>query len=112
MNKDLDIAIEILKKNNQEHIIPFLENGLNSELINEILNTNFDELKELYSKTSNKNTEKLDNLAPILAFNPNKLSEEEDLKTKNIGIEIIKNNKFAVVTMAGGQGTRLRAYWT
>ena len=108
MEQDLAIAIEILKKNNQEHIIPFLENGLNKELINEVLDTNFEELKELYSKTSNKNTEKLDNLAPILAFNPNKLSEEEYVKTKNTGIDIIKNNKFAVATMAGGQGTRLR----
>ena len=36
-----------------------------------------------------------------------KLSNEELEKYKKIGEEVIKKNEFAVVTMAGGQGTRL-----
>lgn len=35
------------------------------------------------------------------------MSDEDQEKYTKLGEDIIKNNQYAVVTMAGGQGTRL-----
>ena len=101
MNTKFDTAKEILEKNNQAHIIPFLENGKNGELIDQILKIDFDELRELYEKTKVVINVKKDDLTPITALNPNKLSKEELNDIEKIGESIVRNNKFAVGTMAG-----------
>ena len=48
-------------------------------------------------------------IEPIQYIEKEKLSKEEKEKYSKIGIEEIKQGKLAVVTMAGGQGTRHRA---
>ena len=101
MNKDLNKTIKILEKYNQEEIIPFLENGKNTVLINQILNIDFDGLKELYKKTMKTESVQIAELQPVLSLNPDKLSQEKVKEIENIGIDIVKKNKFAVVTMAG-----------
>lgn len=101
MNTKFDTAKEILEKNNQMHIIPFLENGKNEELIDQILKIDFEELKELYKKTKDSSNVKKDELSPIAALNPNKLSKDELADIEKIGEDIVRNNKFAVSTMAG-----------
>lgn len=108
MNSNLNKAIDILKKNNQEHIIPFLEEGNNSALIEQVLNIDFKELNELYNKTKKEVDVQLDDIKPIIALNPSRLSQDKIQELKNVGMDIIKNSKYAVATMAGGQGTRLR----
>ena len=107
MNTKFEKALEILEKNNQKHVIPFLENGKNEELIDQILNIDFEELDELYEKTKNKIDIEQEDLSPISAVNPSKLDSDELDRLNEIGIDVVKNNKFAVATMAGGQGTRL-----
>ena len=104
--------IEILKANNQEHLLNYLkmanENG-KKELIKEIENINFDELKELY-KISKKDKEKAleSQLIEHIKFvDKYKMNEDDFNKYKVAGEKIIKNGEYAVVTMAGGQGTRL-----
>lgn len=111
MNNKYDRAKKILNKYNQKHVIQFLKfpgEIINNELIEQVLSIDFEELKELYNKTFESLYVDLEELQPIAGINPDKLSKEELEKYENIGIEIIKNNKFAVATMAGGQGTRLR----
>ena len=105
-----EMAIEILKKFGQEHIINWM-NKLNDEeknkLVNQVVNLNIEQVVDLYNNLSktfeigNKKIEK------IPATDIDKLSKEEFENYKNKGIEIIKNGQYAVVTMAGGQGTRL-----
>ena len=104
--------IEILKANNQEHLLNYLkmanENG-KKELIKEIENINFDELKELY-KISKKDKEKAleSQLIEHIKFvDKYKMNEDDFNKYKEAGEKIIKNGEYAVVTMAVGQGTRL-----
>lgn len=104
------IAIEILKKHKQEHIINWM-NKLNSEkkekLINQILTLNIDQVVDLYcnlSKTFEIGNKKIE---PIQANDISKFTEEQFITYKSIGENIIKNNEYAVITMAGGQGTRL-----
>ena len=103
-------AIEILKKFNQEHIIDWM-NKLNDEeqnkLVEQIVNLNIEQVVDLYNNLSqtfeigNKKIEK------ISATDIDKLPKDQFDNYKNIGIDVIKDGKYAVVTMAGGQGTRL-----
>ena len=98
-------AEELLKKYNQEHIIPYLEN--NEELEKQVLKIDFEELNKLCLKAKTSIVESLEHIEPINAINPDKLSQDEKEALIKRGKEVIFQNKLAVVTMAGGQGTRL-----
>jgi len=104
-------AKEILKQYKQEHIIEVINKSnmiIKDKLINQVLNIDFEELKALYEKTFEDIYVDLEELQPIAGVNPDRLTSEELTNYKKIGSDIIKSNKFAVATMAGGQGTRLR----
>jgi UDP-N-acetylglucosamine pyrophosphorylase len=104
-------AKEILKQYKQEHIIETINKSnmiIKDKLINQVLNMDFEELKELYEKTFEEIYVDLEEIQPIAGVNPDRLIKEELENYEKIGSDIIKNNKFAVATMAGGQGTRLR----
>lgn len=104
--------MNILKENNQEHLLKYLEmadKNQKAELIKEIENINFDELKELY-KISKRDKDKAigSQLIEHVKFvDKYKMNEDDFNKYKKVGENIIKNGEYAVVTMAGGQGTRL-----
>lgn len=104
-------AIRLLNKYNQKHIIDHinkLDEKTKEKIVNQVLNIDFDEITELYKKTFDDIYIDLEELLPIRAVNPSKLDKEELNKYIKIGEDLIKNNKFAIATMAGGQGTRLR----
>lgn len=110
MDNNYKKAIQILKKYNQEHVISFLEtsdNDIKEKLINQILKIDFKELKELHEKIFEDIYVDLEELQPIAGVNPDSLPKKKVEELEDIGISIIKNNKFAIATMAGGQGTRL-----
>lgn len=114
MNSDYNKAKDILIKYNQKHVIQFLkssEGDINYNLISQVLKIDFEEIKDLYNKTFEDLYVDLEELQPIAGVNPKRLLQQELEKYEQIGIEIIKSNKFAVSTMAGGQGTRLRTPW-
>ena len=103
-------AKDILKKYKQQHIIELIDKSdleVKNKLINQVLNIDFEELKELYDKTFEDLYVDLEELQPITGINPDRLTRYELEKYQKAGIDIIKRNKFAVATMAGGQGTRL-----
>ncbi len=103
-------SIEILKKFNQEHIISWmnkLEENKKIELINQIMNLNIEQVINLYNnlnKTFEIGNRKIEKIS---AIDIGKLSNEEFDNFKSIGENYIKNGEYAVITMAGGQGTRL-----
>ncbi len=104
--------IDVLKENNQEHLLKYLEMAneeQKQELINEIMDLDFKHIKELYSLSSRDNEKAIESciIEHTKFVDKYKISEEEFNRYKNIGEEIIKNGEYAVVTMAGGQGTRL-----
>lgn len=114
MDKKFIKAQEILKKYNQEHLLKFydnLEEKNKEKLLNQILETDFELLKDLYNNINVRKKIK-DEIAPIEYINKEKISDKEKEEYKETAKMMLKNNKYAVVTMAGGQGTRLRTQWT
>lgn len=104
-------AKEILKEYKQEHIIKIIDKSdieTKNKIINQVINIDFEELKELYDKTFESLYVDLEELLPIAGVNPERLTNEVLENYIKVGTDIIKSNKFAAATMAGGQGTRLR----
>ena len=110
MDDKLKKAKEILKKYNQEHLLYFyneLSEEEKNKLINQILDINFEKIINLYIN-SKKNEDLSDvKISPLSHIEKETLTEKELNYYIQIGEAIIKNNQVAVVTMAGGQGTRL-----
>ena len=103
---------KILKDNKQEHLIKYIERANDKQrknLINQIKNIDFENLKRLYNTSKESNEEKLkgEKIEHIKYVDKYKLEKDEIERLTKIGENIIKNNEYAVVTMAGGQGTRL-----
>jgi UDP-N-acetylglucosamine pyrophosphorylase len=110
MSNKLEKVKKILTTYNQEHLIYFYDEISDEQkdiLLNEILNINFDEILQLYNNSKKDKVIDKKDISPLNHFEKELFSNDEiDYYTK-IGENIIKSNQFAVVTMAGGQGTRL-----
>lgn len=103
---------QILKENNQEHLLKYIDMAdekQKQELIEEIKNINFKQLDELYSISKRDKEKAIESVIIEHTTFVDKYKEDENnlKKYKELGEEIIKNGEYAVVTMAGGQGTRL-----
>lgn len=109
MKSKLDCVNRLLKKYNQEHLLQFYDKIIDIEkkegLLNEILDIDFKKILDLYKKSmiNNINYE----VSPLEHLEKESLSELEIAKYSQVGENQVINKKFAVVTMAGGQGTRL-----
>lgn len=106
-------AKSLLKKYNQQQIISIADKMPEEKqemLAEQVLKIDFEELKELYEKTFEDIYVDLEQLEPIRGVNPDRISKEKLEEYEQIASKIIKQNKFAVATMAGGQGTRLRTF--
>lgn len=108
--QELAQARAILNANKQENLLRFidkLDNNKKEKIIKQILNLDFTQLNKLYEETKSSAeiiNKKIENIKYVDEY---KLSDEAKEKYTSIGEKVIKNNQYAVVTMAGGQGTRL-----
>ena len=106
----LDEAHKILNKYNQEHLLDFYEDlsdNKKKDLIKQILNIDFEEILSLYENSKKPENFDISCVSPLEHTEKDKLSDDEISNFTRIGEEIIRSGSFAVVTMAGGQGTRL-----
>ena len=109
MDKNEEIE-QLLKEYNQEHIIKLLDE-LDEEkkesLIEQINNIDFHQIMELYENTK-KEIEIKDNIIEAIDYlDKEKLTKNEKETFEELGERVITSGQYAVVTMAGGQGTRL-----
>ena len=103
-------TIDILKMYNQEHIINLIEKldeDKKQALVEQISKIDFHQLKELYDNTKKEIEIKENKIEPLPYLDKKKLSEEQKEEFQRLGEAILEKGEYAVVTMAGGQGTRL-----
>ncbi len=109
MDKTQDI-VNMLKMYNQEHIINLL-NKLDEQkkwdLIDQISKIDFHQIMELYDNTKKEVEIKENKIEAIKYLDKEKLTDEQKAEFEKLGEDAIKRGEYAVVTMAGGQGTRL-----
>ena len=112
MSDRLDEMKEKLKKYGQEHLLMFydkMEPEEQKELLNKIDSIDFDLMQNLYKNVKKSADFKKEVIEPVEYVEKSKLTSAERKMYETKGIEAIKKGKYAVVTMAGGQGTRLRS---
>ena len=103
-------AEEKVKKYGQDHLLSQynkLTEEKKAQLLNEILTLDFQQIEELYKRINTTVDFNNSKIEPINYTDKSSLSEQELKKYEEIGLKQIKEGKLAVVTMAGGQGTRL-----
>ena len=111
MDEKLKQVEQILKKYGQEQLLQ----GYNrqpgekekEEFLNDLLTIDFAQIEKLYEASKKAKDFSESKIEPIDFVDKSKLSKGEYAKYEKIGTEKIKEGKLAVVTMAGGQGTRL-----
>ena len=111
MENKYDEARNILEKYNQKHLLSQydkLDDCKKEYLLNQILNIDFEQINELYNQTKKEIEIGNDLIEPIDYIEKEKIAKDKREEYLKKGIEEIKKGKLAVVTMAGGQGTRLR----
>lgn len=110
MEDNLRRAQILLNKNNQQHLLYFYDELTDNQkelLVNQILNTDFNQINNLYTESFNDTIIPSNIISPIPYFSKNRFSKEESNFYINIGETFITNGQVAVLTLAGGQGTRL-----
>ena len=100
----------ILDTYDQKHLIRFydeLDASKKEALLDQILSIDFEQIFKLYDNSMK--TEKLapNELSPLEYFIKKDFTKEEFDNYSKTGENLVKNGNFAVITMAGGQGTRL-----
>ena len=107
--KKIEQAKRRLEENKQFKVLGILENLMDEkkeQLAKQILKLDFNLINRLYqNKDSKKN--KNDKIEPIKYIDKNKLNNKQRQEIEKLGEKVLRQNQYAVVTMAGGQGTRL-----
>ena len=99
---------EILKKYNQEQLLAFyneLDSRQQQKLLEDIDTIDFEKTKSF--NEVNISIDSTEVIEPIDRIKKEELSLEQINSLSQIGKDVITSGKYAVVTMAGGQGTRL-----
>ena len=110
MEDKLSEVKKILSKYNQEHLIQFyseLTEKQKSDLLNQILKIDFEEIINLYEESKLEVSNSTENIEPLDYSIKANFSKSEKKQLTSIGVKAIKSGKVGVITLAGGQGSRL-----
>ncbi len=110
MKTRIQEAEEKLKKYNQDSVIKLmnkLDNDKKEALAESVLDTDLESVQNVFKTINAKPEVKSDNILPMNATIKEDVSDSERANYFEIGKKIIENGEYAVVTVAGGQGTRL-----
>ena len=111
MKEELTNIIEKLEKNNQTEIVKLMtkvySDKENEKIASQIENIDIEKVMDLYENASNIPLIDQAQIGHIKYTDLGSLEENDFRALKSAGEEVIKSGKYAVITMAGGQGTRL-----
>lgn len=114
MSEKVKQAIDYCTKNGQGHLARYLKPVFSEQadrLAREIVRLDFKQINEMFSSisagASESGAKKPENLTPLRSTVLSDLSEARRSGLIGIGRAFIASGKLGVVTMAGGQGTRL-----
>lgn len=110
MDIKLKKAKALLKKYNQEHLLHFygeLPSDKKEILLNQILSTDFKNMQKYYQNSFKDDSIDSNKISPLNYISKLHLNDNQKKIYEQIGNEIISKGKLAVLTLAGGQGTRL-----
>lgn len=102
--------MNILEEYNQEQLERFykdLNKTEQSKLQKEIESIDFEQINNLYINSKKDEIIELKEIKPIKYYIKKKLSKSIIEEYSNLAKEILRKNKLCVITMAGGQGSRL-----
>lgn len=104
--------VELLTKNKQDHLIKYIEMANENDkkkIIGQVEKIDFKQINKLYeiSKKDNNKIIKSYIIEHTKFTDKYKMTKDKFQELNTIGEDIIKKGQYAVVTMAGGQGTRL-----
>ena len=110
MSPDPSQIKETLIKYNQEQLLAFwdeLDESQKEKLLAQLSRINFKKIDSLYKTLKTIPIPKGEIIEPLDYFIKNEISTKGRRHLENQGTEILKSGHYAVITMAGGQGTRL-----
>ena len=110
MEDKLKRAKDILAHYHQEHLLQFyneLEEEQKKSLLDQILDVNFGEILYLYDKSKTDIVTSTERIEPLPYSVKQNLSISELNIYNRLGIDAISHGKVGVITLAGGQGSRL-----
>ncbi len=111
MDEKLKQIKQTLEKYGQEQLLDeynrLTDVKQKQDFLDSILTIDFNQVNNLYEKSKEEPAFANSKIEPIDYVDKAKLSKEQYDELNEIGTKEIKEGKLAVVTMAGGQGTRL-----
>lgn len=110
MEEKLKKVKEILCEYEQEQLLANFDNlaeEKKDELLDQILQIDFEQMKKLYESVGKNTEDSSVKIEPISYVEKETIEENKKQEYFENGANAIKQGKLAVVTMAGGQGTRL-----
>ena len=110
MEIDFNILKKNLEKTHQEHLLNFYDELNETEkelLLQQISNINFEQINTMYNNLKKFAIPTDEKIEPLDYYIKSNITFSQKNKLKKIGNTILKQSSYAVVTMAGGQGTRL-----
>lgn len=102
----------MLKRHGQDHFLEYskvMSRSEKEQLVSDVNRLDLDEIEALYKDVyeNRKPIEIADDIEQV-AFDVKSQFTQDELKSyRSLGLKAIKDGKFAVLLMAGGQGTRL-----
>ena len=103
-------AREILNKYNQNHIVEWMDKvdrKTKDLIVDQVFDIDFEELERLYDNVNKVKEKKNYNITPIEVTNKELIDAKQKEEYYNLGEKVLENNELAIITLAGGQGTRL-----